>query len=134
MDGVPKGVWVPAAFFAGGGVLEIALAAWEAPRPWTFWPLWDAVGRALMHFLLAFGLWRRIAVCRSIAMVYCLAVVPTYVAALVLAYADAPFRFPPSIVLQSLYQVPSCLLLFPFLRSDHAGVLYTRPLVGREAP
>ena len=128
---MPKGVWVPVAFFVGGGVLELALAAYELPRPWPFWPLWEALGRALLHFLVALGLWQRIAICRSIAMVYCLAVVPTYAAALALAYLDAPFRFPPSVVLQSLYQVPSCLLLFPFLRSEQASLLFTRPLVGR---
>ena len=130
MNGVPKGVWVPAAFFLAGGVLEIALAAYETPRPWPFWPLWEALGRATLHFLVALGLWRRIAVCRSIAMVYCLAVVPTYAAALALAYAGAPFRFPPSVVFQSFYQVPSCLLLFPYLRSDEASMLFTRPLTG----
>lgn len=130
MAGVPKGVWVPAAFFIGGGVLELALAAYETPRPWTFWPLWEALGRALLHFLVALGLWHRIALCRSISMVYCLAVVPTYAAALVLAYAGAPFRFPPSVILQSLYQVPSCLLLFPYLRSEQASLLFTRPLLG----
>ena len=131
MDGVPKGVWVPVAFFVGGGVLELALAAYELPRPWPFWPVWEALGRALLHFLVALGLWQRIAICRSIAMVYCLAVVPTYAAALALAYVDAPFRFPPSVVLQSLYQVPSCLLLFPFLRSEQASLLFTRPLIER---
>jgi hypothetical protein len=131
MDGTPKGVWVPAAFFLCGGLLEIALALYEAPRPVAFWPIWEALGRAAMHFLVAWGLWQRIAICRSIALVYCLAIVPTYAAALALAYAGAPFRFPPSVVLQSLYQVPSCLLLFPFLRSEQASVLFTRPLLGR---
>jgi hypothetical protein len=126
----PRGVWVPAAFFAAGGLLEIALALYEAPQPIRFWPLWEALGRALLHFLVAAGLWNRIAVCRSIAMVYCLAIVPTYAAALALAYADAPFRFPPSVVWQSLYQVPSCILLFPYLRSSEASLLFTRPLVG----
>jgi hypothetical protein len=130
MGGTPRGVWVPAAFFLVGGVLEIALAAWETPRPWPFWTLWEALGRALVHFLVAFGLWQRMALFRSIAMVYCLAIVPTYVAALALAYADAPLRFPPSIVVQSLYQVPSCLLLFPFLRSDAASLLFPRTLLG----
>src|SRR5688572_16021759 len=134
MNGTPKGVWVPVAFFMGGGLLEIALAIYEAPRPVAFWPLWEALGRAVMHFLVAVGLWQRIAICRSIAMVYCLAVVPTYAAALALAYAGAPFRFPPSVVVQSLYQVPSCVLLFPFLRSEGASLLYTRPLLGRETP
>jgi hypothetical protein len=131
MVGAPRGVWVPVVFFLGGGMLEIALAVYEAPRPLAFWPIWEALGRAVMHFLVAYGLWQRIAICRSIAMVYCLAVVPTYAAALALAYAGAPFRFPPSVVLQSLYQVPSCLLLFPFLRSEEASLLFTRPLLGR---
>lgn len=126
---MPKGVWVPAAFFVAGGLLEIVLAAYESPRPWAFWPLWEALGRAVMHFLVAFGLWQRVAVCRSIAMVYCLAVVPTYAAAIALAYAGAPFRFPPSVVFQSLYQIPSCLLLFPYLRSARASSLFTRPLL-----
>ena len=131
MTEVPRGVWVPAAFFVGGGLLEVALAVYEAPQPLRFWPLWEALGRAIFHFLLAFGLLRRIALCRSIAMVYCLAVVPTYVAALVLAYADAPLHFPPSVVLQSFYQVPSCVLLFPYLRSAQASVLFTRSLLDR---
>ena len=131
MTGVPRGVWVPAAFFAGGGLLEIGLAAWEAPHPPRFWPLWEALGRAILHFLLALGLWQRIALCRSIAMVYCLAVVPTYAAALALAWVDAPFLFPASVIVKSLYDVPSCLLLFPFLRSAEASDLFTRPLVGR---
>jgi hypothetical protein len=130
MDGAPKGVWVPAAFFAVGGGLEIALALYESPRPWAFWPLWEALGRAVMHFLVAAGLWQRISICRSIALVYCLAVIPTYAAAIVLAYTGAPFRFPPSVVFQSLYQIPSCLLLFPYLRSDEASALFTRPLLG----
>jgi hypothetical protein len=82
-----------------------------------------------MHFLVAYGLLRRIAVCRSIAMVYCLAMVPTYLATIALAYAGAPFRFPPSVVFQSLYQLPSCLLLFPYLRSAQASSLFTRPLL-----
>ncbi len=131
MEGAPKGVWVPVAFFVGGGLLELALPAYETPRPWPFWPLWEALGRAILHFLVALGLWQRIALCRSIAMVYCLAVVPTYAAALALAYAGAPFRFPPSVVLQSFYQVPSCILLFRFLRSEQASLLFTRPLLGR---
>ena len=128
MESAPRGVWVPAAFFVGGGMLEVALAVYEAPRPLSFWPLWEALGRAFLHFLVAAGLWQRIALSRSIAMVYCLAVVPTYAAALALAWIEAPFRFPPSVVVQSLYQVPSCLLLFPHLRSAEASVLFTRPL------
>jgi hypothetical protein len=129
MERAPRGVWVPAAFFAAGGILEIALGLYEAEHPLSFWPLWEALGRGILQFLVAAGLWRRVALCRSIAMVYCLAVVPTYAAALMLAWIEAPFRFPPSVVVQSLYQVPSCVLLFPYLRSPEASVLFTRPLI-----
>lgn len=131
MEPVPRGVWVPAAFFAIGGLLEVGLAVHEAWRPLRFWPLWEGLGRGIFHFLLALGLWHRIALSRTIALVYCLAIVPTYAAALVLAYVGAPFRFPPSVVVQSLYQVPSCLLLFPYLRSPSASTLFKRPLLGR---
>lgn len=124
----PRGVWLSAGFFVVSGVLEVALALHEAPRPVPFDSVWQALGGALLHFLLAWGLWRRIAVCRTVAMVYCLAVVVTYLAALVLALVHAPLRFPPSVVVQSLFQVPSCVLLFPFLRSAQASVLFPRPL------
>jgi hypothetical protein len=124
----PRGVWLSAGFFALSGVLEIALALYDAPRPVPFDTLWQALGAGLLHFLVAWGLWRRIALCRSVAMVYCLAVVVTYVAALVLALAHAPLRFPSSVVIQSLFQVPSCVLLFPFLRSAQASAMFPRPL------
>lgn len=127
----PKGVWITAGFFALSGLMEIALGVWELPAPRAFWPVWDALGRGLLHFLLAFGLWRRVALCRSIAMVYCLAVLATYAFALILAFAQAPVRFPPSVVVQSLFQVPSCALLFPYLRSTRASVLFPRPLFSR---
>lgn len=127
----PRGVWVTAAFFAVSGLLEIVLDLRELPFPWPFWPAWEALGRSLLHFLLAFGLWRRIAVCRSIAMVYCIAVVITYLVVLGMAYARAPVSFPSSLIVHSLYQVPSCLLLFPFLRSPEASLLFPRPLFHR---
>src|SRR5947207_6470199 len=73
----PHGVWLSAAFFAVSGVLEIALALHDAPTPLPFTAAWQAAGAGLLHFLVAWGLWRRIAVCRSVAMVYCLAVVVT---------------------------------------------------------
>jgi hypothetical protein len=126
----PPGVWLSAAFFAASGLLEIALALHDAPRPVPFDTVWQATGGALLHFLLAWGLWRRIAFCRSVAMVYCLAAVVTYVVALGLALAQAPLRFPSSVVVQSLFQVPSCVLLFPFLRSAAASALFPRPLFG----
>jgi hypothetical protein len=61
-------------------------------------------------------------------MVYCLAVVVTDVCALALALAHAPLHFPPSVVVPSLFEVPSCVLLFPFLRSPAASALFPRPL------
>ncbi len=127
----PPGVWLPAAFFLVSGILEIGLAVHDAPHPVPFATMWQATGAGLLHFLVAWGLWRRIALCRSVAMVYCLAVVVTYVAALALALGHAPLRFPSSVVVQSLFQVPSCVLLFPFLRSPAASALFPRPLFGR---
>lgn len=126
----PRGVWLAAAFFAVSGVLEIVLALHDAPRPVPFTTVWQATGGGLLHFLLAWGLWRRMALCRSVAMVYCLAAVLTYLAALALALAQAPLRFPDSVVVQSMFQVPSCVLLFPFLRSPAASALFPRPLFG----
>ena len=126
----PRGVWLSVAFFAVSGVLEIALAWHDAPRPVPFATAWQAAGAGLLHFLLAWGLWRRIALCRSVAMVYCLAAIVTYVIAVGLALAHAPLRFPSSIVVQSLFQVPSCVLLLPFLRSPAASALFPRPLFG----
>ncbi|HUG52008.1 MAG TPA: hypothetical protein VMR21_00330 [Vicinamibacteria bacterium] len=128
---IPRAVWLSAGFFAASGILDAATALHEAPRPVPLGEVWQVAGACLLHFLLAWGLWRRIALCRSVAMVYCLAVVVTYLSALALAWADAPLRFPPSVVVQSLFQVPSCLLLFPFLRSPQASALFPRPLFGR---
>ena len=47
-----------------------------------------------------------------------------------LALAHAPLRVPSSVVVQSLFQVPSCVLLLPFLRSPAASALFPRPLFG----
>ena len=124
------GVWLPASFFVVSGILEIALTLHDAPRPLPFTTVWQATGAGLLHFLLAWGLWKRIALCRSVALVYCLAAIVTYVIAIGLALAQAPLRFPSSVVVQSLFQVPSCVLLFPFLRSPAASALFTRPLLG----
>jgi len=126
----PPGVWLSALFFAASGVFEIALAVHDAPHPVPFTTVWQAAGAGLLHFLLAWGLWRRIALCRSVAMVYCLATIVTYLIAIGLALAHAPLRFPASVVVQSLFQVPSCILLFPFLRSPAASALFPRPLFG----
>jgi hypothetical protein len=127
----PRGIWVPAAFFAVSGVLEIGLGVADAPRPLTFWPIWEALGRGLLCLLLAAGLWSRLALCRSIAMVYCLAAVTTYAVVIGMAFLRAPVRFPLSVMVLSVFQVPSCALLFPFLRSPEASRLFPRPLFGR---
>ena len=126
----PAGLVAAVAFFAAAGVLEMALSAWELPRPWRFWPAWEALGRTVLYLLLAWGLWHRIALCRTIALVYCLAAIVMYLAVLGMALGQAPLRFPPSVVIQSLYQVPSCVLLFAYLRSPRAGLVFTRPLFG----
>jgi hypothetical protein len=123
-------VWVTSGFFAVSAVLSFAMTLHDLPRPLVLWTLWGAAGRALLNLLLAWGLWRRIALCRSVAMVYCLAVLATDVVVLGLAFAHAPVRFPDSIVWESLYEVPSCALLFPYLRSPRASVLFPRPLIG----
>jgi hypothetical protein len=126
----PGGLLAACTFFAVAGLLELTLSLWELPRPWTFWPVWETLGRALLYVLLALGLWQRKALCRTIALVYCLAAIVLYVAVVGLAVGQAPFRFPPSLVIQSLFQVPSCVLLFAYLRSPRAGAVFTRPLFG----
>jgi hypothetical protein len=126
----PPGLLPTCAFFALAGVLELALSLWELPRPWAFWPAWEALGRSVLYGLLAWGLWNRIALCRTIALVYCLAAIILYAVVLGLALGQAPLRYPDSLVIQSLYQVPSCVLLFAYLRSDGAGAVFTRPLFG----
>ncbi len=124
----PRGVALSAGFFVLAGLLEMVLAVAAAPTPLAFWPLWEAAGRATLHLLVAAGLLRRIAFCRSVAMVYCLASLTTYAVVLGLALGHAPLRYPPALVLQSLYEVPSCAVLFPYLRSRQASLLFTRPL------
>lgn len=124
----PCAVWATVGFFAFAGVLELGLALYELPRPLRFWPFWEALGRAILYWLLAWGLWRRLAFCRTLALVYCLAMLVMYPVVIGLAVAQAPLRFPASIVVQSLYQVPSCALLFPFLRSPRAASLFPRSL------
>jgi hypothetical protein len=118
------------AFFGTSGVLEVVLAFADAPVP-AFDSLWEALGRALLHGLLAAGLWRGYALCRTLAFIYCLAALVTYAVVLALALWGAPVPFPPSVVVQSLFQVPSCVLLLPWLRSPAAGRAFPRPLLGR---
>lgn len=125
---IPAGILVSALFFGACGLLELVLGVLEAPRPLEFWPVWEALGRAILYWLLAAGLWRRLAFCRTVALVYCLAALVTYAVVLGLALSRAPLQFPPSVVISSLFQVPSCALLFPYLRSPKATVLFPRPL------
>lgn len=124
----PRGVVLSAGFFGLAGVLEVVLTVAGAPRPFAFWPLWEAVGRGTLHMLVAAGLLRRIAICRSVAMIYCLASLTTYAVVLALALGHAPLRYPPALVLQSVYEVPSCAVLLSYLRSRQASLLFTRPL------
>jgi hypothetical protein len=122
------GLVASVAFFVAAGVLEVALPLITGPAPGLV-RIWEAAGRGTFHFLLAFGLWNRVALCRSIAMVYCLAALTTYGAVLALALTHAPFLFPQTVVLGSLFEVPSCALLYPWLRSPAAAGAFTRPLL-----
>jgi hypothetical protein len=124
----PAAVLASVVFFASCGGLELGLGVMEAPRPLAFWPVWEALGRAILYWLLAAGLWNRLALCRTVALVYSLAALVTYAVVLVLALWHAPVEFPTSVVVSSLVQVPSCALLLPFLRSPEATVLFPRPL------
>jgi hypothetical protein len=92
---LPVGARWAVVFFAVSGLVDLGLTLAELPRPLAFWPVWQALGRGLLYGLLAFGLFRRLALCRSLAMVYCLASLVTYGAVLALAIAQAPFAFPP---------------------------------------
>jgi hypothetical protein len=126
----PRPAVLAVVFFALSGAAELALTFADTPRP-DFLAIWEAAGRALLPALLAAGLWRGFALCRSLAFVYCLAALVTYAAVLALALAGAPARFPPSVVVQSLLQVPSCALLLPWLRSPSAAQAFPRPLLDR---
>lgn len=129
----PLGVRLSAAFFVLAGAVEI-LTTLYAVRPLGFWPVWDACVRGGMDFLLAAGLRRRYAICRSIAMIYCLAVVITYAVAVGLALTGAPLQYPVSIVIQSLLHVPSGVVLFLYLRSPAASAHFPKPLFPRRRP
>jgi hypothetical protein len=126
--GRSRAVWAATAFFLGAGLLEIVLGVREIPEPLSFWPVWETLGRGLLHLVLALGIWNRLALGRQAALVYCVAVLLTYAAVLGLALMRAPIDFPESVVWQSLFQIPSCALLIPYLRSSEAEVTFTRPL------
>jgi hypothetical protein len=124
-----QGVAWSAGFFACAGLLEIGLA-WATPAATPrFWRLWDALGRGGLDILLAFGLAHRVALCRTVALVYCLASLTTYAIVLALALGHAPFAYPTAVVIQSVFEVPSCALLFGYLRSPAASAVFTRPLL-----
>jgi hypothetical protein len=126
---LPAGVRWATLFFAMRGALDFALALAELPRPLSFWPVWQALGSGLLYLLLAEGLRRRFAVCRSLAMVYCLASLVTYAVVLAMALGQAPLAFPRSVFVGSLLEVPSCALLLPYLRSAEAALFFRRPLL-----
>ena len=125
-----RGALLTVAFFAASGALEVALVFADTPSP-AFDSMWEAVGRALLNALLAAGLLRGYALCRALAFVYSLAALVTYAVVLALALWGAPVSFPPSLVVQSLFQVPTCALLLPWLRSPAAAQAFPRPLLGR---
>ncbi len=132
MDGrppsrLPIAAHLCAGLFVLSGTLELAFPLARNPTPEA---LWSAFGQALMHWLVATGLWHRLSVCRVLALVYCLAALVTYGVVLLLAVAQAPVHFPPSVIVMSLLQVPSCAVLLPWLRSPAALVAFPRPLGG----
>ena len=129
----PRGVIVASGFFVLAGFVEVLTLAADLDAL-AFWPIWDAIFRGVPHFVLAYGLYQRIALCRSIAMVYCLAVLITYVVVLGMAVFQAPVEFPQSIFLQSLFHIPSCALLFPYLRRPETALLFPRPLFTPKKP
>jgi hypothetical protein len=112
------------AFFVGSGALELLrpiLDGGGAGRS-----SWDAIGQALLHWLLAAGLWQRLRLCQLLALVYCLAALVTYGVTLGLALAGAPMSVPHSVVVMSLFQVPSCAVLLPWLRGGGARAAFPR--------
>jgi hypothetical protein len=129
LDPLPPGVRWAVLFFVSNGFADVVLTLGELPRPFAFWGVWQALGSGLLYVLLALGLWQRFALCRSVAMVYCLASLVTYAAVLAMALAQAPFAFPRSVFFSSLFEVPSCALLLPYLRSAEAALFFRRPLL-----
>ncbi len=124
---LPLAAHLCAGFFVLSGAVEMAFPWVEDP---TTGGLWSGVGQGVLHWLLAAGLWGRLALCRVFALVYCLAALVTYGVVLGLALAQAPLLFPRSVMVMSLLQVPSCAVLFPWLRSAGALVAFPRPLRG----
>ena len=128
LGSTPRGAVIPAAFFLASGLLDGVLSLSTATQPLGFDTVWTVTGRCLMNVVLAYGLWRRIALCRSIALVYCLATVITYAFALAFAYAREPLHYSTALIVGSAFEVPSCVLLFAYLRSSEAGTVFVRPV------
>lgn len=120
-----------AAFFAASGALHFVTSVFLIEGAPSFAAVWEALGNALLHLLVAAGLWRRLAVCRWVALVYCLAALFTYLTALGLAVAGQPLSYPPSVVVQSIFQIPSCALLLGYLRSEQGSGDFPRALLER---
>jgi hypothetical protein len=119
-----SGVWAASGFFALCALLEIGAAA-LAPSP-GFWDLWDASGRSLLYVFVAAGLFRRIWFFRLLAAVYCVVILLTYAAVIVLAYSRTRAVFPTSLIVRSLFEIPSAALLLPYLRSSGASATFSR--------
>lgn len=124
----PKALRAAVGFFFVAGLLDIVLVV-LGPRPLTVASVWEALGLAGLDGLLAMGLWRRIPLCRSVAMIYCLAALITDAVVVALALSHAPVRFPPRILAEAAYDVPCCVLLLPYLRSKEASLLFAKPSV-----
>jgi hypothetical protein len=124
----PPGVWLPAIFFAAAGLLDFGLTVFASSRPPDFDLAWTASGRTLLNVLLAYGLWRRLGLCRSIAVAYCLGTIAAYSIAILLAIAQQPLSYPPRIVIGSAFEVPLCVLIFRHLRSPEGAGLFSKPL------
>ena len=123
-----RGVYAAVGFFALGGILHFALAAAIPDHPREFWDLWDAAGRGLLSWGVAWGLWKRLSLFRSIATVYCVVMLLTYLVALGIAYSGKPAAHPLSLVIESVYEIPSCALLVPYFVSPEATQVFSRSL------
>ena len=122
------GIRIAAGFFAFGGLLHIGLAVFATSFPPRFWDVWEASGRGLLSFVVAFGLLRRLSFFRSLAWVYCAVMLLTYLAVLVFAYTKTPGVYSSSLIVESLYEIPSCALLLPYFLSREAEEAFSRSL------
>lgn len=129
MDSAGRGVFLVSGFFVVGGLLHLGLAIFAAPSGPEFWAIWEAAGRGILSAALGWGLFRRLSLFRSVALIYCVLMLLTYLSALVLAYTRAPAVFPSALILESLYEIPSCALLLSYLSSSEAGVVFSRSLL-----